>query len=418
MRILFLATRLAGTDGVSLEAHKMREVLERRGHEVLYCAGELDPGAGGHLVPEMHFTDAVAEELGARAFAGGEPAPELDAAIAHRAAEILARLEDVVRVVRPALLVVQNAWAIPMQLPLAVALARLVDDTGLPTLAHNHDYWWERDRFARCRVQPLLERFFPHHGSHVAHLSINSAAAEQLERRRGIASRVLPNVLDFEAGPPTAAGSAADFREAIGVAPTRPLLLQPTRVVPRKGIELAIELAARLADLHPALVITHDAGDEGHEYLRRLRALADERGVDLLHVADRVSEHRGDTEGGAAFSLWDAYRAADLVTYPSLYEGFGNALLEAVWLRRPLLVNRYEVYARDLANRGFDFVELDGTVDDRAEARARALLPPRRDAARIRELTEHNYGVAREHFDYRALARVLAEALAQLGLSL
>jgi hypothetical protein len=44
-----------------------------------------------------------------------------------------------------------------------------------------------------------------------------------------------------------------------------------------------------------------------------------------------------DSEGQKVYTLWDLYPHAALVTYPSLYEGFGNAFLEAVYFRVPLL---------------------------------------------------------------------------------
>ena len=46
------------------------------------------------------------------------------------------------------------------------------------------------------------------------------------------------------------------------------------------------------------------------------------------------------TPGIDAVALADAYAAADLVCFPSLVEGFGNALVEAIYHRKPLFVNR------------------------------------------------------------------------------
>lgn len=40
-----------------------------------------------------------------------------------------------------------------------------------------------------------------------------------------------------------------------------------------------------------------------------------------------------------SIGLWDLYTAADLVTCPSLYEGFGNALIEAFDDKVPVLIN-------------------------------------------------------------------------------
>ena len=56
MRIGFIATRLKGTDGVSLEVGKWSKVLRRMGHELYYCAGELGGYAKeGTLIQKLHF---------------------------------------------------------------------------------------------------------------------------------------------------------------------------------------------------------------------------------------------------------------------------------------------------------------------------------------------------------------------------
>ena len=54
-----------------------------------------------------------------------------------------------------------------------------------------------------------------------------------------------------------------------------------------------------------------------------------------------------------------------MVTYPSLYEGFGNAFLEAVYFHKPILVNRYSVYIVDIEPKGFEVVAMDGFLTRR-----------------------------------------------------
>jgi len=407
-----VATRLAGTDGVSLESDKLADALRARGFDVVEAAGELD--GPGHLVPEMHFTDPAALALGRRCFEGEGDDPTLEDDVRARAAEISERLRVVLDAERPDLLVVQNAWAIPMQLPLALALANVVAERRIPSLSHEHDYWWERERFARPRLRSLLDDVFPFHAAHVVHLSIHTGAVADLRARRGIDALWLPNVMDFDRPFGEFDAFNADFREAIDLAGDRRLFLQPTRVVPRKGIELAIDLLHGLGDPRDALVITHHAGDEGLDYLRGLERRAAGLGVDLRYVAERVGETRADAPGGKRYALADAYPHADLVTYPSLYEGFGNALLEAVAARRPVLVNRYPVYARDLAPAGFRFVEIDGAVTDAAVAEVATLLADPAQAARD---AAHNHAIARARFGLDTLGRVLDAALADLGMN-
>ncbi|MFN2323576.1 MAG: glycosyltransferase family 4 protein [Trueperaceae bacterium] len=414
MKALVLATRLAGTDGVSLESRKLADALVRRGYAVVHVAGELD--GPGVLVPEMHFRDPAAAALGARCFEGDPAAPDPTLADDVRGAAdaLLARLRPVVVGERADLLVVQNAWAIPMQLPLALALADLVAETRLPTLSHEHDYWWERERFAQPKLPELLGRVFPYDAPHVAHLCIHTAAAEQLRARRGVEARWLPNVMDFERPFGVVDAFNADFREGIGLGGDRRLFLQPTRVVPRKGIELALDLLHGLGDPRDALLITHEAGDEGLEYLRGLERRAAALNVDLRLVADRVGAERAHGPDGKRYAFADAFAHADLVTYPSLYEGFGNALLETVAARKPALVNRYPVYARDLAPAGFRFVEIDGRITDTAVREVAALLA---DPERIARDVAHNHEVGRRRFGLDALDRVLDAALTGLGVS-
>ena len=68
-------------------------------------------------------------------------------------------------------------------------------------------------------------------------------------------------------------GSA--YRHAIGMEPDDLLILQPTRVVARKGIAHSVELVKQLQDRRARLVISHAAGDEGDTYANFLRLFSD-----------------------------------------------------------------------------------------------------------------------------------------------
>lgn len=406
MNIGFISTRLAGTDGVSLETAKIASILQSHGHRIFYCAGELDTDAPpGMLVPEMHFEWPEARRIHDEAFVGPAPA-DLRPRIKAMALRLQDAIAAYVRRYAIDVLFVQNAVAIPMQIPLGVALTDYIQTTGIRTIAHNHDLYWERPRFAECAVQDILERCFPPALPSVRHLVINSLAARELQARKGVQADLLPNIFDY-AHPPAPPGSyVADLRAAIGLAPDDRVVLQPTRVVPRKNIELSIELVARLADPRVKLVITHHAGDEGLDYLHRLHMLAQERGVDLRYVADRFAPTRGvAADGSKVYALWDAYPLANLVSYPSAIEGFGNAFLEAIYFRRPLLVNRYEVYVADLATKGFDCIEVsDGVLTAEAVTAVQALLD---DPARVQATAAHNYAIAAKHYSYEAVAPLL-----------
>ncbi|MEJ5199863.1 MAG: glycosyltransferase family 4 protein, partial [Anaerolineae bacterium] len=424
MKIGFLSTRIAGADGVSLEIAKLATICRRLGHQVCYCAGELEPWLepDGMLVPAMHFAHPEARWIHDHSFGAAAvtqsagPAP-LRERIAAMAADLKAAIGRFVADFGVDLLFVQNALAIPMHIPLGVALTDYIAETGIPTLAHNHDLPWERERFAVNCIPDILERCFPPNLPSVRHLAINSLAQRELARRKGIAATLFPNIFDFATAAPGICDFNADLRQALGLREDQLFILQPTRVIARKGIELAIELVRRLrekpnrirlADREAVLVITHPAGDEGLDYLARIQAQAQAVGVPLLYVADRFAADRGWRDGQKIYSLWDAYVHADFVTYPSFVEGFGNALLEAIYFRLPILVNRYPVYAADIGPAGFDLIEVDAAISDAAVEQTIAVLT---DGTRRRRMVERNYELARSRYSYEAVTPLLASLL-------
>jgi glycosyltransferase involved in cell wall biosynthesis len=222
-------------------------------------------------------------------------------------------------------------------------------------------------------------------------------------RARELRSALSWFLRDFEEEPPPSDGAA--YRAAAGLGPDDLLLLQPTRVVPRKGIETTLRLAGELDDPLVKVVVSHDDGDEGLAYGRRLRQQADRLGVEL-----RFTPARADYEQDPGRPrLADAYAAADLVCYPSRYEGFGNALLEAFWHRRPVLVNRYPAYVRDIAPTGVDCIEIDGELSAGTVERAAKVLA---DPRQWDDPAERNYEAGRRHFSFAVARRRLLPLVA------
>ncbi len=414
MKIGIVATRLAGVDGVTFETAKWEAVLDAMGHDLRLCAGEVDAlRYQARLVPPMHFTWPPAARVTAAAF-DPESDPESVRAEINRLADLLLPvLHDWVRVNALDALIVENAWAIPMQLPLGVALRRLVEELELPTIGHHHDYWWERERFADCVVPEVLTESFPPDLPWVRHVSINSLAAEQLRARRGIRSTVIPNVFDFgERRPRRSPAVRRRLRSELGMGDRGLLVVQPTRVVPRKGIELAIELVGRLGDPDAVLLITSPAGDEGLDYLVQLERLAEHHHVRLAYAADRFAPDDDGKPIRPAHSLNDAYLAADIITYPSLYEGYGNALVEALYYGVPVMVNRYPVYVSDIAPLGVRMIEIDGAITDATIDEVRELLANPR---KIRDNARHNYLIGQKQLSYGLLRRRIRSLLRGLN---
>ncbi|MEZ4602542.1 MAG: hypothetical protein R2861_03780 [Desulfobacterales bacterium] len=98
------------------------------------------------------------------------------------------------------MLVVENALTIPLNIPLG-ALTEVIVETGMPVIAHHHDFYWERTRFLTNAVWDYLNMAFPPCMSSIHHVVINSVADEQLGLRTGISSYIVPNVMDFDNPP-------------------------------------------------------------------------------------------------------------------------------------------------------------------------------------------------------------------------
>jgi glycosyltransferase involved in cell wall biosynthesis len=412
MNIGFVSGRLAGTDGVSLETAKWAEVIRQMGHEVFYCAGQLEEdGPPGLLVPEMYFHTEDADWIVDHAYGTTEAHPELMPKIAGYAGLFRERLRLFIDKFHIDLLIPQNALTIPIQIALGMALTDVIEETGMPAIAHHHDFYWERDVYRVNCIPGILARCFPPALPSIRHVVINSLAQRDLRARRGLEATVVPNVFDFATPAPVVDEYNADLRTAIGLTEQDILILQPTRIIRRKGIEMAIELVGRLDDTRCKLVLSH-ATDVDPEYLAELRALAEEWNVDMLVPIDRVDSVRGTRDGTKVYGLWDVYPHADLVTYPSLYEGFGNALIEAIYFRLPILVNRYPVYDADIRPLGFDFVEINGAVTDQAVEAVRVLLSQEQ---RRRRAVDHNYQLAARHFSYHTVEKRLRPLLSSFG---
>jgi len=151
--------------------------------------------------------------------------------------------------------------------------------------------------------------------------------------------------------------------------------------------------------------VSHESGDEGHDYMMALQELADQDGVDLRFASTRVGEIRAtNEEGERTYTLADAYSQADFITYPSMYEGFGNALLEAFYYRKPVLVNRYSIFITDIEPKGYKVIAMNGLVTRDVIEHVRKVI---RNEAYRREMVEHNYELSKAFFSYSVLRRRL-----------
>lgn len=410
----FISTRIAGTDGVSLEIQKWADVLERNGYNCFYFAGSLDrPEEKSFLVDEAHFEHPVIDEISTDLFGKRARRRETSGAVHAIKDRLKGALYDFVKRYEVDVIIPENALTIPMNIPLGLAITEFIAETCMPTICHHHDFAWERSRFLVNSCRDYLNMAFPPHLPSIIHVVINSLASEQLSYRRGISNVVVPNVLDFAHGPPRADDYCNDLRERIGLKRNDLFILQPTRVVPRKWIERSIEIVRNLNLPNPVLVISHALDDEGDDYHVRIKDYSKNMGVEIVHIDHLVSSQRTVSQKtDKLYTIADIYQSADLVTYPSGYEGFGNAFLEAIYYRKPIVVNRYSIYISDIEPIGFDVIIIDGFVTSKTITQIKRIL---NDKNRLQAMVEHNYELAKRYFSYEVLEEKLLHLIRTFG---
>jgi len=405
----FISTRFAGTDGVSLEAGKCAEVLKRNGHTCYWFAGVLDRSpAASFLVPEAAFQHEKNQWIDRQVFGRKQRGSPVTDAIYELKQYLKKQLNEFIHQFKIELIIAQNILSIPLHIALGVAVTEILAETQLPTIAHHHDFYWERSRFLVNSVGDYLRMAFPPNLPNIAHVVTNSAAQEALALRTGISSTIIPNVQDFENPPRIDRNQRRELRRTLGLRSGDVMILQPTFIIPRKGIEHAIQLVEELEDPRYKLVISHEAESEGIEYAGWLEEDASARGVDLRIVNAGASDPMLRDNADSRISLWDVYPHADFITYPSLYEGFGNAFLEAVYFKKPLLINRYATFVRDIEPKGFDLIVMDGYLTRKTVAQVKEVFasPERRH-----KMVNTNYEVAARHYSYAVLQKCASTIL-------
>ncbi len=453
----FCQHRLGRTDGVSLEVDKWRRVLESRGHTVHYLAGN-DDVPGGHFVPELYPFHPVTSRIIKNATRKLEDYPSAAALIEdimrHKAV-IKPKLRRLIDDLHVDVMLPNNLLSVGYNIPGMLALSEILRETGIKTICHSHDFWWEDSG----EVEPTCDEIVALYREHappaypnIRHVVINRIGQRELKARKGLDARVVPNVFDFDQPAWPMDDYNRDFRQAIGVSPRDLLFLQATRILDRKAIELAIDVVAELnrpanrrrleaAPLYDGrvfgaadkIVLVCAGYVEGIglsvDYYANLVAKAEALGVEVRWAGDIVKHSRGIADGRKLYSLWDSYVAADFVTYPSVWEGWGNQLIEALFARLPVVLFEYPVYVSDLKQVGFDVVSLGDTVAgkdahglvrvpaDTLAAAADRMVLLLTDAAARRKTVDHNYAVADRHFSLTALGRIIDALLSELGIT-
>ena len=394
MKIALIHYRASLMDGVSLEMEKWKKTLSLLGNDVKIIAGNESKGVditASFLSIDSDFDD-----------------------VKKMKSEFEKILKDF------DIVIVENVWSLALRESLGIALEEFAKSSDKLFIGHHHDFWWERNR----EETDILREHFPPNLPNIKHVVINSLAKEELRRRRGIDSFVVPNVIDtsiFE-------NLSEDFRDRLGISSGDIVFLQATRIVRRKAIELAIELVSLFSEKLTGMTgkelysgerftgrvfLVFGGTVEDEEYSKMLKDLANAEHVSVLNAYPFV-------ESGE-YSFWDVYTLGSIVTYPSIIEGWGNQLLEALAAKRPVVLFEYEVFKRDIKSSGIEYVSLgenytlengivhvDRSILESAAERVKEILFDPKEYERI---VEKNYEIVEKKYSIPVLKEMLSEIL-------
>jgi glycosyltransferase involved in cell wall biosynthesis len=299
-----------------------------------------------------------------------------------------------------------------MHFPLSVALARTVEDLNIATIARHHDFWWERERFLNSSMFAFFEKWFPPIISQVKHVVVNSIAQKEFKKRKGIKADIFWDTFNFNSDLNKVDSYSKHWRKDFGIDDDDIVFLQPTRIVPRKRVEISIDFVRKLNHKKAILVLAGYAGDEGKEYELDLRRRAMRAKIRFLIIGDYVNSKRRmiETSGHEGrkrhriYTLWDCFVNSDFVMYPTMVEGFGNQFVETMYFKKPIIITPYPVYKSDIAPIGFKTIEMPHRVTEKAINRVKDLIENEEEK---KSMIEFNFQLAKKNYDYRVVKEKL-----------
>ncbi len=385
-RIAFISGKLGDVDGVSLEVDKWIEVLKDAGHEIFTIAGRYTNPIQGVsvdnqlLLYKLRFDSTLQKHYDKMMLPYISKKPThlttatRDLIMEEMMVEGKELGEDIYRYIQENnidLIIAENTNAMPMTILGGIAVYNLLTEHKVASIFHHHDFWWERSRFSQSRIEGLLNNIMPPSDIGSEHVVISSYSAHILSSIKRVMPTVIPNCENFKnAAVPDNYNS--HFRKDLGFDENDILFVQPTRIVPRKRIEDSVRLVGKYQRKYTEMkerikfLVSLYQGDElDDSYIEVIKDLARSEDVNMHLISERVSSQRMKNEDNERlYTSRDVLINADLAIYLPKWEGFGNAFLEAVSCRGPVVISAYLVYKTDIKGAGFENIEVRDDYDE------------------------------------------------------
>ena len=435
----------AGTDGVSLEMMKRRNLLESMGHKVAICSAY---DWAEYPVPALEFDSDETRRMMRNLFeriSDYASEHDLENDFQRSCAELRREFDNMIADFSPDMLFVHNVLCLPIHPAATVALTELIRDKKMPCAAIHHDILSEgayKFRPTCGFARAVLEGYYPPTMDNIRHWTINTRNQRAL-KEKGVDAGVIHDSMDFDErlDPQSYSKLRAELRGKHGIGAGDIVLFMGARIVPNKRIEIAGQLTAAVDNSRGELVGRRLYNGEAFtdssrvvlalagrpeaaflDYQKELFGLFDSMKVDWMYVGDEVRPFRSEEEG--VYALYpDMYAMADFVLYPTGWEGFGNQLLEAFAARLPVAVFEYPVFKEDIAPRGVRVVSLGDAVEQEgsgmfrlprqvADRASREIIDILTSSEQYNSIADNNVEAGKQYFSFDVLREHLKGALA------
>lgn len=439
--------RIGKTDGVSLEIQKRKRIFEELGHKVILIAGSRQIGAD-YIIPELEFDRPEIVKIKENSFfkfKDYNSDEQLKQDIDKTANNIELQFNQIHKRQHFDLLFLHNIFSHGRHISAAKSFYNIAHKTNINVIAVNHDFYWigsYKDIYKPQTpyVKAFLEKYVPPSLPHIKHVTINSINQKALEDRISKKSLIIPDTFDFKQKPWIVDKYNRDFLKTFGLIENDLIILQATRITSRKGIEVALEFVHELnlrktelmgKTLYNGKKITQDSDfvfvfsnypeKDSLDYLKKLKQKILKLNINAKFIYEQIDSKRRKQDGKKIYSLWDSYVYADLVTYPSWWEGWGNQFIEAVFAKKPVVVFQYPVFKADIKPEGYDIISLG---DKFTKTKDNLIQIPQKNLKKAVETTlstltnpktnqvlEKNYSIGNKYHSEEALKKLLLKFL-------
>ena len=387
-KVLICHYRVGWTDGVSLEIGKRIQVLKESGWTVSLLSGPNSSGAD-YVIDELDFNHPGIKKITTNCFTQlSDYSSDHDLLEdIHKNSQIIKRkLDMILDEFSPDFILLHNIFSHGRHIVCAKSFYDILSERKIPALATHHDFYWEREHL-KNPVSPLvseyLNKYVPPVLPGLRHAVINSISAKKLVNSRGISADIIPDTWDFHLSPWIIDEYNSDLLKSFSLKENDIYILQATRIVKRKGIELIPPIIKRLnepqylnllkgRELYNGKIVPEDsqfvfllagyAEEEAASYRETIKQMMDRESIPYCFLQERISAERNFSGGIKKYSLFDTYPFADLISYPSQAEGWGNQFLEALFAKIPILIFEYPVFKKDIKIQGYKYISLGDEV--------------------------------------------------------